>query len=332
MNNDSCFKVSILVPIYGVERYIERCVRSLFMQTYQNVEYVFVNDCTPDNSINRLNKVLYEYPNRKEQVRIINHQYNRGVACARNTAINAINGDFVYFVDSDDYLELNTIDVLIREFILTGADIISSNKIINESTKDERYAEPIYRSVHEMLLSILTQPWHHELAGRLVKASLFKDYCIRAIEGQNHSEDWRIVPMIVYYSKKIAVVNENLYHYVINDSSLYHSTKNWEQKKSALLQDYNNYSSLLLFFKEKSELYYNLVYKYSTYKCFNLTLDAVYNYDKKFFYIMRNLLMSYNHNYIKEYSGKKLYYLLRCHNCFWLIRRYLYLSSSLLRK
>ena len=75
-------KVSILVPVYGVEKYIERCVRSLFEQTYENIEYVFVDDCTKDKSIEILNSVLAEYPNRKKQAKILHHDKNRGLSHA----------------------------------------------------------------------------------------------------------------------------------------------------------------------------------------------------------------------------------------------------------
>lgn len=80
-------KVSIGIPVYGVEKYIERCAKSLLEQTYQDIEYIFVDDCSPDNSIDILNKVLSQYPTRKEQVKVIRHDKNLGSACTRNTAV-----------------------------------------------------------------------------------------------------------------------------------------------------------------------------------------------------------------------------------------------------
>jgi glycosyltransferase involved in cell wall biosynthesis len=74
------YTVSILVPVYGVEKYIERCARSIFEQTYHNLDIVFVDDCSPDKSIEILKHVLEEYPNRKAQTRIIQHAHNRGFA------------------------------------------------------------------------------------------------------------------------------------------------------------------------------------------------------------------------------------------------------------
>ena len=98
-------KVSMLIPIYGVEKFIERCAISLFEQTYQNIEYIFVNDCTKDDSINVLERVINRYPNRKPFVRIINHAQNKGLAGARNTAVANATGEFIMHVDSDDYVD-----------------------------------------------------------------------------------------------------------------------------------------------------------------------------------------------------------------------------------
>ena len=108
--NTSFYKVSICVPIYGVEQYIERCVRSLFEQTYENIQYIFVNDCTKDKSIEILQQLLVQYPHRESQVHIITHDRNRGLGAARNTAVDAATGEFLFHVDSDDYIDVTTID------------------------------------------------------------------------------------------------------------------------------------------------------------------------------------------------------------------------------
>ena len=99
------YLVSILVPIYGVEKYIRRCAISLFEQTYLNIEYIFVNDCTNDDSIIILENVINQYPNRQSQIKIIQHETNKGLGEARNTAVAAANGDYLFHVDSDDYID-----------------------------------------------------------------------------------------------------------------------------------------------------------------------------------------------------------------------------------
>ena len=106
---------------------MERCARSLFEQTYANLEYIFVDDCSPDNSIAILEKVMEDYPERKEQVRILRHEKNRGLAAARNTAIDAASGAFITHVDSDDYLDRDAVRLLVEKQMETGADIVSGN-------------------------------------------------------------------------------------------------------------------------------------------------------------------------------------------------------------
>ena len=101
--------ISICVPVYGVEKYIERCAVSLFEQTYENIEYIFVNDQTKDKSWEILLGVIERYPMRKSQVKLSTHDKNRGLAAVRNTAANLASGRFIIWVDAEDYVETNIV-------------------------------------------------------------------------------------------------------------------------------------------------------------------------------------------------------------------------------
>lgn len=90
-------KVSILIPIYNVEKYIEQCANSLFSQTYTHIEYIFVNDKTQDNSIDLLEKCIEQYPQRHEHIKIIHHKANSGLGLARKTALEAATGEYITF-------------------------------------------------------------------------------------------------------------------------------------------------------------------------------------------------------------------------------------------
>lgn len=98
-----------MCPYLWRRKYIERCAVSLFEQTYQNIEYIFVNDCTKDNSIDILRQTMERYPNRVSQVHIIEHKHNTGLAGARNTAVKSATGDFIMHVDSDDYVSVDIV-------------------------------------------------------------------------------------------------------------------------------------------------------------------------------------------------------------------------------
>ena len=103
-------KISVLVPVYGVEKYIARCAESLFGQTYEDLEYVFVDDCTTDRSMAVLHEVMERWPGRKGQVRILRNDSNRGIGYTRQRLIDVATGDYVTFVDSDDYLPPRAIE------------------------------------------------------------------------------------------------------------------------------------------------------------------------------------------------------------------------------
>lgn len=113
--------VSIIIPIYNVEEYIERCLFSVFNQTYTDIEIILVNDCTPDNSMSCVNDILSLRPN-ESRVRIINHEENQGLSAARNTGINNAKGEYLYFLDSDDAITLDCIETLLSN--CNGEEII----------------------------------------------------------------------------------------------------------------------------------------------------------------------------------------------------------------
>lgn len=113
--------VSIIIPVYKVEPYIERCLLSVVNQTYFDIEIIFVNDCTPDNSISVIDTFLRNNPNEK-RITIINHEVNKGLSEARNTGIEISRGDYLYFLDSDDEITIDCIEILVNS--CNGEEII----------------------------------------------------------------------------------------------------------------------------------------------------------------------------------------------------------------
>lgn len=175
--------VSLLVPIYGVEKFIEKCAVSLFEQTYSNIEYVFVDDCTPDNSISVLRDIIAEYPGRKSKVRILHHEYNRGLAAARNTAIENAVGEYVMHVDSDDYLDIYAVEKsvnLIRkenaDALMFGMKHVFANKKVNQCVK-------IPIDVKEYVKQLIQRECAVCVCGGIYRRSLYFENGVRAIEG-----------------------------------------------------------------------------------------------------------------------------------------------------
>ena len=117
-------KVSVIIPVYNVEQYIERCARSLFGQTLSEMEFIFVDDGTPDRSIDVLKLVLEDYPKRKEQTIILKNDTNRGQMQTRIRGQLSAKGEYLAAVDSDDWIESNAFENLYKRAKETDADAV----------------------------------------------------------------------------------------------------------------------------------------------------------------------------------------------------------------
>lgn len=317
------YTVSILVPVYGVEKYIERCARSIFEQTYHDLDIVFVDDCTPDKSIEILKRVLEEYSDRKAQTRIIRHEHNRGLAAARNTAVAAAVGTFLMHVDSDDWIENDAVEELVKKQEETGADFVTGVMVKNEDTLDYHYVEPVYKDKNDMMILILSQIFHHELANRLVKRALYTDHHIKALEGVNQAEDWRLTPMLLWYANGIARLNKTTYHYFMNMESMCNSKKSMDKALKFYHDTYTNYSSLMTFFEDKSQLYHDIVLNVSCSNCYGFMVEMYKYHSQMAFYKYRHELLCRYGSVLRQRLGSKINFILRLPLSYFVLRAYL---------
>lgn len=215
-------KVSIIVLIYKVEPYIEHCVRSLFEQTLQEIEYIFVNDCTPDNSMKVLRKMVDEYPSRKPSVRILSHEHNSGTGIARNSGLRASTGEYVIYCDGDDWVESDMYEKLYRKGNEEGADIVMCDYYAERQGEMKRLCQNPFVGQADVISKMLTGEIHSCVWGALVKRELFEAYQIRFPIGISMWEDMITSVKVHYYAKKVAYVDKALYHYMFNMDSLVH--------------------------------------------------------------------------------------------------------------
>lgn len=135
-------KISIIVPIYNVEKYLEQCINSIIEQTYQNLEIILVDDGATDNS----GKICDEYLKKDNRIKVI-HKQNGGLSDARNAGVEIATGDFIGFVDSDDYIEKDMYELLHRNMLKEGADISCCNRFLVYENKIEVYGTDEYYEV-----------------------------------------------------------------------------------------------------------------------------------------------------------------------------------------
>lgn len=249
--------VSIIVPLYNVEKYIERCAISLFEQSYPNIEYVFVNDCTPDKSINVLGRVVGRYPNRSSQTKIINHDRNRGVAVSRNTGLDHCTGEFVCQIDPDDYIELDAIETLVTHQEKSDLDIVTGQMLRHDFKQVVPLLFPKYANKEEMVIEMMQTTIMHSLANRLIRRSLFEDYNIRAKEGVNCGEDCWMMTRLAYYAKSFDTIDKVVYHYDCTREDSYTANNKGVINKKKIRDDIETANMIIDFFKDKELVYYD---------------------------------------------------------------------------
>lgn len=241
-------KVTIAVPVYGVEKYIERCARSLFGQTCQEIEYLFVDDCTQDRSIDILMKTLEDYPKRKSHVRVIRHEKNGGLGAARNTAVDNCQTEFIMHVDSDDSIELNTIERVLAKQVEDDYDIVSFGfQKITPYGQKQVWKKPEVASARHLASLILARKIPVCVCGALYRTSLYKDNGIRVADGVNQSEDYCVTPRLAYFAKKVATLPDLLYIYYFGNEDAYTTTYSEAKSQQVLKALAVN----VAFFKEK---------------------------------------------------------------------------------
>lgn len=206
-------KVSILVPIFGVEKYIERCAQSLFRQTYDNLEFVFVDDCSPDRSVEVLYGVINLFPEHRHKIRLIHNPKNLGLSCSRNIAISEARGDFLLIVDSDDYISADAVSCLVEQQIKHDADLVTGGAYWDYGDKIKLFDPYRPKDKEAFLLDILSASYHHRVWGRLLRRSVFIEHRVKAIDSLNVGEDMQIMVQFAYYANTFVFIDNPIYYY-----------------------------------------------------------------------------------------------------------------------
>ena len=199
--------VSVIVPVYNAEEYIERCARSLFEQTLDSIEYIFVNDCTPDNSMLVLQNVLNEYPNREQQVRIINFEKNKGAAASRKAGVAMAKGEWIFFSDSDDTLPQHALAGLMDLAHKKGSPDIISGTFKNGPFvyKHQKVGD---LSAVEYLQAVLLLETHVGPWAKLIKKRLFQDFVWNTTKDIIQNEDLLMLVGVLQDAKRVCVDND----------------------------------------------------------------------------------------------------------------------------
>ena len=206
-------KVSVIITIYNREKYIEDCARSLFEQTLDDVELLFVDDASTDNSVMILRKLLENYPERKSMTKIISLEKNAGRAVARQTGIDYVKGEYVIHVDSDDWVDRDMLELLYLKAKETDADIVGCNVTHEYGTKQCIFKQSYSGDVEEDIRRLLNGKLFPSLCTSLTRTSIIRENGITFPLGLDTGEDLLFNLHLYLHAHKIIGIENASYHY-----------------------------------------------------------------------------------------------------------------------
>ena len=246
--------ISVIVPIYNTEKYLKRCIDSILQQTYKNLEIILIDDGSTDGSLEICNK----YKNEDNRIRVI-HTENGGVSRARNLGLENANGDFISFIDSDDYIDEDMYSKLYKEITNCDVDFLIFNAYCNY---DFEHISGIITKEQAFYYILDKDKFRGYICNKFYKKSILKQ--------QRFNEDIYICEDLLFNCeyllkcKKCLVLNEKLYHYVERKNSAVHEVRYNPRRSTSL----NAYEKLIDMYKKNSlsgidKLYLSYIKEYS---------------------------------------------------------------------
>ena len=231
-------KVSFIVAMYNVAAYIEQCARSLFEQTEKDLEFIFVDDASPDNCTEIVRRVMGEYPERVPQVKIVRHEQNKKIIETRRDGLSAATGEYVTFIDGDDYVEPRMAELAYGKAAETGADMVLYD--IYGYSKDGvqvvQAVSPIALKQNMKYNDAIIFRWVMPyLTCKMIKRDILTTNDI-AWAVKSYGEDVVLSISAAYYTKKVEYLQTPLYHYRYNPQSITNSID-----KERLVKNYSDY-------------------------------------------------------------------------------------------
>lgn len=236
-------KISIIIPVYNAEQYLERCINSIVNQTFRNYECLMIDDCSTDKSLKMCKNIA------KQDIRfkVYHKEKNEGIAKARKTGIEHANSDYVIFIDNDDWIEPQMLEELYNKAVDGNYDMVYCDFYLETLDKTTIFKQPPVESKYSFMKQVLSWDGFVPVTwNKLIKTELYKKIDFIAV---NFSEDRLIMFQILYFCKNIAYINKSLYHWCHNPKSTMRDQKN---VKKNLFDDYITYVGILLFIYKNS--------------------------------------------------------------------------------
>lgn len=233
--------LTYIIPIYNVSAYIEKSVWSLLEQSYSNIEYIFINDCSSDDSEIKLRRIIEEFPERRNKIKVITNEQNLGSATTRNIGLDTAQGEYVMFADSDDWISMDYVESMVRQIDSGSYDIVYCDYFESYYNHDNRICQAYGQDNIECIRAMLGRGMHGSTWNKIYRRSFLLASKQRFIDGADLFEDvsWNI--RLFACTTKISYIPKAFYHYVqYNSNSIIKSMASSEKKRDRAMQRIEN--------------------------------------------------------------------------------------------
>lgn len=210
----SMLYVSVIIPVYNAEDTLAISSESLLRQSYPFLEIIYINDCSTDGSGESIRDWARKLEDKEYvTVRIIDHERNKGVAVARNTGLDHATGRYIYYVDADDAIEPDAIEVLVNAALQNDAEIVGCNWFLSFEKNERKMNQLAFSTAYEGLMGILNGTMRWNLWLFLVDRSLYEKNAVRFTPGLDMGEDLMVMCKLFTCANRVIYVDRALYHY-----------------------------------------------------------------------------------------------------------------------
>ena len=235
-------KISVIIPVYRVERFIVRCAESLLGQTMKDAEFIFVDDATPDGSIGLLQECIARHPERDGAVKVLKHDVNRGLPAARNTGMSVAEGQYIFHCDSDDWLDADALQRMYDAASGEKADIVWCDWYLSFEHSERYMRQPCYNTSTEALKAMLAGTMKFNVWNKLTRNRLYKDNGIMFPAGYAMGEDMTMM-LLFMHAGSVTYLPHAFYHYVKTNPEAY--SQEYSKKPPCFFMLFSYFSPIL---------------------------------------------------------------------------------------
>jgi glycosyltransferase involved in cell wall biosynthesis len=320
--------VSVIIPVFNAGTTLNRCLESLLCQTLENIELIFVDDCSTDDSMEVINSLVFVRKNLHLAIQIESHTQNKGVAAARNTGLNVATGKYIYYVDADDWIEPDTLEKLVQEAESKDADIVGHSWYLSFGQNERKMHQPAFSNPIEAIRRMMTGVMRWNLWLFLVRRSLYEENNIRFLDGMNMGEDMMVMLRLFADARQVSFIDFPFYHYLQTNSSSLTKTYSEEHIRQVTenVHEIEKYLRKSCYAKELNDYIYHLK--------LNIKLPLLIGDKNKRYrqwsewfpeansYIMHNKFLPLRTRLLQLAASKRYFFLIKLY--YWVVIRFVY--------